>query len=593
VSVGSNSNLRIWYETLTLMFPSLVSAGALLRKRETDTVLVAGAVRDLIAVVHATDGSQFTAATFGVVRLEQPGDAADGWYWNETTVAWAAALTVNQVATHLEAGQHLYLLPAAATTGRAGAIIHFTFTDHMTEATATTVCTGGEHLVVTDPLDGPVAHDAQLITTHGAGSWQQVIATGQLNEVPNASSVVTTGTVASGTYASTALLDGVYWQIQDDTGEIEMYFEFLIAADGVPVSVSHEGRLSGAGDDLDVFAYNWLGTAWEQIGTLLGKNSPADEVTSFALFSQHVGAGANLGKVRVRFYTAAGLTTANFYSDQVILSYAVINRSVGYADGAIWVDTANGAAGSTPFINGVADNPVLTWADALLLSAALGIRRFRVAGGSTITLTANSDAFQIIGAEYTLNLGGQSIAAAFIQGATVAGISAGLDARFIGCRIGTTSLTQCGMGGCAITDVITLLSAGPYILDACFSAVAGVGSPVVDFGAAVGDTQLNVRHWSGGIEVRNMNAAGTDTMSLEGEGQLILAASCVGGTIAVRGEFTLTDNAGGAVALSDDARLTRSELADAIWDEPHAGHFAAGTFGSLVRLIRAWLGLSG
>ncbi len=149
MSTGEQSTFRIRFKELTIL---AVSAGTLLGKRETDTVLVAGVVRDLIAVVHAVDGSQFTAATFAVVRLEQPGDANDGFFWNETSADWEAAATANQVATHLEAGQHLYLLPAAATVGRVGAVIHYTFTNNLTEGTATTVCSGSEHNVVAAAL---------------------------------------------------------------------------------------------------------------------------------------------------------------------------------------------------------------------------------------------------------------------------------------------------------------------------------------------------------------------------------------------------------------------------------------------------------
>jgi hypothetical protein len=101
----------------------------------------------------------------------------------------------------------------------------------------------------------------------------------------------------------------------------------------------------------------------------------------------------------------------------------------------------------------------------------------------------------------------------------------------------------------------------------------------------VANTQLNFRHYSGGIEVQNLGQAGTDNMSLEGHGQLVLNANCAGGTIAIRGNFTITDNvAGGFVVaggvLSDDARFTRSEMADATWDEDVTTHVTANSAGA-------------
>jgi hypothetical protein len=69
---------------------------------------------------------------------------------------------------------------------------------------------------------------------------------------------------------------------------------------------------------------------------------------------------------------------------------------------------------------------------------------------------------------------------------------------------------------------------------------------------------VNFRRYSGGIEVKSMKAG--DTMSLEGDGQLIINADCTGGTIAIRGNFTVTDNASAAVTLSDEARFDVSQI---------------------------------
>ena len=534
----------------------------------------AGVVKDLVnTVVLAATNLPFTAAALCIIRLEQDGDADDGKYW-DTTNAWVVLGSLTAPASaHGEAGQHLYQLPAAATTGRSGARITFTFVDTQTEASVTTLCGTKEYLIGDIAIDV----DALLTTSHGLGSWQQSIAFGAaLHQVANSNSLVTVGTVASGTFASTALLDGIYWRIQDDGGELDMYFEFLISADGVPTAISHIGRIQGSGDDLDVFAFNW-GSTWEHISVLVGANPPNDLVETFALFPQHVGTGANLSKVRVRFYQPSGLVSANFYSDQVVLSYIVLNRSVGYADGGIWVDTNNGSPGAVQFINGVADNPVDNWADALTLSAILGMRRFHIAGGSSITLTASSDNYQIIGNEYVLDLNGKSIAGAFIEGANITGTSAGLNARLVDCLLGTVSLTQCTLVRCGVSTIITLLTAGTYLFEGCWSAVAGVSTPTLDFGAALGDTNLNLRHWSGGWEILNMGRLGTDKMSLEGDGQLIVNANCVGGTIAIRGAFTRTDNASGAVTFSEDARIDMQQIRDAMKLAPVAGAPAAGS----------------
>jgi len=413
----------------------------------------------------------------------------------------------------------------------------------------------------------------------------QIVSTGAAINVVAESVTVTKGTEASGTYADTATLNATYHQISDDTGLTDIYYQFDVGSDGVPTSTFFTGRSMSQNDDLTIYAYNWSGVSWDQIGTIGGTAVAVDEAITSTLFTNHVGTGANIGKVRIRF-EGSGLTSANLYVDQVYVSYAVVYRSVGYANGAIWVDTVNGAAGTTEFINGVADNPVDSWADALTLSASLGIKRFHIVNGSTITLSANSDNYTLMGGEWTLALGGQSCDDAVFIGAHVTGTCTGDEVIFINCDLaaGGGTLTTAGIEAhrCGIGGSIAFTAANTYYFDQCYSQIAGTSTPDIDTGAAVANVNLNMRHYSGGVEVKNLGATGTDNMSLEGDGQLIINANCVGGTIAIRGNFTVTDNASGAVTLSDDARFTISELVDAVYDEAASGHVTVGTFGKYI-----------
>ena len=136
-------------------------------------------------------------------------------------------------------------------------------------------------------------------------------------------STVTTGTVVSGTVASTEALDGTYWRIQDDGGEIDMYFEFSVGNAGVPASVKFTGRINGSNDSLNVYGYDWALTSWKQVGTLTGLNQADDSVHIYDLLNAMVGTGADAGKVRVRFQNT-GLTAANFYIDQIFCSFSTI-----------------------------------------------------------------------------------------------------------------------------------------------------------------------------------------------------------------------------------------------------------------------------
>lgn len=382
--------------------------------------------------------------------------------------------------------------------------------------------------------------------------------------------VINTGTNEGNDEDSTHALDGTNHTIDSTGNELDVYYEFTVGGDGVPVSVVITGYLNGNNDDLEVHAYNWSTPGWDQVGDLEGKALTINEVYAYNLFTSHVGTGSDLGTVRIRFTDGAyTLTSATLTVDQIYVSYSVVARSVGYADGAIWVDTglSPGNTNTESYVDGTADNPVSTWAAALTLSGNLNLDRFHIAAGSSITLTGNSDNYELLGWEWTLDLGSQSLAGAYINGAAVTGTMTGTAARFFFCKMGqggTATLSACGMKECAIAGSIVLTSAGTYLFDGCFSGIAGTSTPDIDFGSGVGDTALNMRHYSGGIEIKNMNTTGTDTMSLEGFGQLVLNANCAGGTIAIRGHFTVTDNASGAVTLSQEAAFHHNTIIDDI-----------------------------
>lgn len=351
---------------------------------------------------------------------------------------------------------------------------------------------------------------------------------------------ITTGSEGATDYEDTQELDGNYNEITDDAGALDMYYEFLIGPTGIPVSATIIGFLTGVNDDLDIFAYDWVGAAWDQIGVINGKPLSENETIPVDLFPKHVGIGANAGKVRIRFYKASGLTSAQLNIDQIFTSFAIVNQSIGYDDGAIWVDTNASNTNTVPYFDGTADNPVSTWAAALTLNNDLNLNKFRIKNGSSITLTENSDHFVIEGNNYDIDLAGQSLNGAKIAGAWVTGNDDGsnvLPTIYNNCSmfnntLGLHRLENCGLGG-----EINLAEAGTYDYVDCQSRVAGTATPILDFGAAVANVNLNMRDYSGGIEIKNMGQTGTDNMSLEGQGQLVINANSVGGTVAIRGNF--------------------------------------------------------
>jgi hypothetical protein len=403
---------------------------------------------------------------------------------------------------------------------------------------------------------------------------------GSAVNTPADSYTLTVGVQSSGTYTNTEALDMIYHEHTDTAGAIDLYYEFDLGVNGVPASVNVTGYINGSNDDVPVYAYNWSGASWTQIGIWNGQASSINAVNNFDLFTSHVGTGANEGLVRIRFYAPSGLTTATLAIDQIFVSYSEIIQTVGYAEGAIWVDTVAGTSGTTPFVHGVADNPVDNLADAITLSGTMGIRRLHFAQGSSVQFVQTMDNFELTGLDYTIDFNGQQVDNTTINGAVIFGTCTGNGGSLLleTCKVGPVTLPDCALIGSAIVGPITIADADFYFNDRSASAVAGEGAPIFDFGAAVGATEYNLRHYSGGVEVQNMGTG--DVMSMEGVGQLIVNANCTDGNISVRGNFQVTDNSGGAVTINQEGNMNQTNVGVAVWDDATADHNTADTFGA-------------
>ena len=399
----------------------------------------------------------------------------------------------------------------------------------------------------------------------------------QINQIANVSGiakraasgyVLTSGTQSANTVSATEELDGVLHEHTDDAGTMDLYYEFDIGA-GIATEVKLTGYLQGNNDDLEVYGFDWVSTSWKQIGELSGQASSINVVEAFDLLLDMVGSGANEGLVRVRFFDGAfTLTGATLAIDQILVEFA---QSVeGYQNGAVWLDTNVSNTNVVRGVDGTATNPVSTIAAVNTLLASTNLSRVEVAPQSSITFAVSQENQRFSGKNWTLVLGGQSISGSYIEGADVSGIATGAsEVHFDHCHFGAITLPPGDLEFCVLEGLFSIGSEGSFFFENCKSGVAGTGTPGLDFGSALNSSSINFRAWSGGIEVQNMGAGtGSYNMSLEGWGQLIINANCSATSlIAIRGDFPITDNAGGAVTISDVSRFDSVQLVDDIMDE--------------------------
>jgi hypothetical protein len=252
-----------------------------------------------------------------------------------------------------------------------------------------------------------------------------------------------------------------------------------------------------------------------------------------------------------------------------------------YADGYVWVDTVNGVAGTTSYVNGTTHNPVNSIASARTIANNVGLKGFRIILGSVISLDQTYSGYRFFGRTWTLILNSQSCPNCYFEGAVVAGtaLNTSTGVKFENCALAGITMPPFSASECVVVGPILPNAAGVWHVDSCYSGNAADGTPPIwDFGTtAAQDNDLVLNHYSGGIQLNNLGNAGTDTAAINGRGRLDIDASCVNNMVMrVRGLFNITNN--GTVTLIDDANFERSIMQSAILSDatPISGvHVAA------------------
>jgi hypothetical protein len=369
-------------------------------------------------------------------------------------------------------------------------------------------------------------------------------------------------TTQTGTWASTSALDGTYHNIIHSTNA-NITYEFRCGGGVSPVALVWTGYVgSTSARTVSISAWDYDTGAWQVIGTITGQNNTVNVVKNIVLYSRHMGDGSAAGKPLGKVFIRLLGTTSNSMSintDQVYVTYAVTSRSVGYAEGAVWVDTgAGGTAGTELYVNGTADKPVKTIADAITIATTLGgIKRLRIINGSSIAVpAAGLTNYTLDGANWSLDLATYAISGCVIRGAVVTGVSTGTGSDFEHCVIGTCTLGSADFVGCDFTGTLTTIASGSYTYHDCIDGIPGTSNPHFILTA---NTILGIRNWRGGIEFEAI--AATNTIAIDGAGRIVLHTDCSGGTLIIRGPFSITDEvatgwvAGTSGALTDSEKL--------------------------------------
>jgi len=320
-----------------------------------------------------------------------------------------------------------------------------------------------------------------------------------------------------------------------------------------------------------------------------------------------VATGANgfeIGKVYDVYLSAGTVDSVSVVGEKVYEFTVGVDKAklyAGYMGSKGYGICVNDAAANTDTdlgTDGTFDNPVSTLAAARTLADALGVKRYYLTT-SDFTLAATHEDWDFVGeGEFLtniINLGTQDVDRSHFHNLSIEGTQGGTE------RIYTThcALQDPGAGDttlhvfaqhCGIVDRIQLDTSADNVLDLCYSLVAGSSAPVIE-ASGVGGT-IALRHYSGGIEFESLSA--THNVSVEGDGQVIFAASCnIAASVSLRGLMTITDNTAGMSSLTQDAVVNmlkiNTEADTAISDAALATAAAVSTIDGKVDTIAGYL----
>lgn len=231
-----------------------------------------------------------------------------------------------------------------------------------------------------------------------------------------------------------------------------------------------------------------------------------------------------------------------------------------YGHFAIHIDTVSGASGAVEGTNGTRGNPVDNLADAVTLNGLLGFDHYHLHGASSITLVSAHPNFVFEGQNgATVDLGGVNTAGSHFECLTITGDADGNDITTRLCKLQSLTNFIADAQWCLLIDNVTE-SAGDHYWIQCASGVAGPSTPHIDVdGDDVNARNNHIRGWLGGLELRTHTS--TDLTSFDcPAGQLVVAASGTGGTIAARGNIDVTDNASEAVTILENPVVNMGKI---------------------------------
>jgi len=225
-------------------------------------------------------------------------------------------------------------------------------------------------------------------------------------------------------------------------------------------------------------------------------------------------------------------------------------------DGAVTINTSSGKDG-TAFPVGTSSEPVKTYADALIIAANIGVKKFRLQGPIILTQSHAQWEFEGLAFEAGIVLNGQEVSGARFTRCFLSGAMADTSIRalFEDCFVENVTGFIGMMDNCTLKGTISFAIAtgivGTYLND-CKSAVPGTDTPILDLTNVPAWHEISIRGYNGGLTIKNFDHANGKLSVDMVSGHIILESTVSDGEVVLRGVGEKTDNSTGSVTINAD-----------------------------------------
>lgn len=216
--------------------------------------------------------------------------------------------------------------------------------------------------------------------------------------------------------------------------------------------------------------------------------------------------------------------------------------------GTVYIDTVDGTPG-TSISQGIGQesNPVSNVVDARIIADLLNFKRYHIRGEVALHMDHQRWVFVGNSIETTrLDFNGYSVDGSTMENMHIFG-TMGHPSPHIKLLARDCEIAGAGLVGWHGTMIDCVLEGnvectdGPISLFGCSSKVAGNNTPVLDKNGGVGD--INIRAYSGGIELRNFSQGNSCSMDFI-SGHPVIGPTNTSGTVVLRGVGKKTITAG-------------------------------------------------